>query len=150
MKAQLSYFRRKKAQGLLPQLQGHTVPPLSGKMMSLSFFSFSLQRAPTPNATIVEKALTFKDKRTVYALKSVLTQLYIRITWEAFGKYKCTQLISRDSGSLGLHWRAEHLLPPATWRCIQWKAWVHGQLGDGRATLLSFSKWVLSEDRCGG
>lgn len=150
MRAQFSYSRRKKARGLFPPLQGHTIPPLSGKMMSLSFFSFSLQKAPTPNTTIVEKALKFKDKRTVYALKSALTQLHIRITWEAFGKYKCTELISRDSGSLGLHEGAEHLLPPATWCCIQWKDWVHGQLGDRRAALLSFSKWVLSEDRCGG
>ena len=72
--------------------------------MSFSFFYFSFQRAPTPNATIVEKALKFKDKRTVYALKSALIQVHIRITWEAFGKYKCAELISRDSGSLGLHW----------------------------------------------
>lgn len=110
------------------------------------FLSPSKERLP-PNATNVEKALKFKDKRIVYALKSALTQVHIKITWEAFGKYKCTELISGDSGSLGLHWGAQHLLPPATWRCIQWNGWGHGQLGDRRATYcLSLSGYSVKTD----
>lgn len=104
MRAYFSYTGKNKVHGLLPQLQCHIVPPVLGKMMSLPVHSFPIRKAPTPNATIVEKVLKFKNKRSVYTLQSALTQLHIRITWEAFGKYKCTNLISRDSGSLGLHW----------------------------------------------
>lgn len=49
-----------------------------------------------------EKMLKCRSKRSVYAFRGTLTRQHTRITCEAFEKYKCTGLTSRESGSLGL------------------------------------------------
>lgn len=85
----------------------------------------------------------------MYAFQGALTWQHTRVTCEAFEKYKCTDLMSRDSSSLGLLWGQGI-------RFLQQQGTVFGEgigapaaSGDCRESRLSFSRWVLSEQRCG-
>lgn len=72
-----------------------------------------------------------------------LTQQRISISWGALGKYNCTDLMSGDSGSLGLQWprvsvssvnKSPHLV----------KGLGLAYRGAWTETLQSFSRWGLS------